>query len=225
MANERGTKPTPIPQSAPELNALVASMDTNLKSIKTDILQPLAKDVREARDTAREARQAIDSHIGDRASHSDDCEARERQDKAIEDYGKKIAGIEPKIEGLQKWRWSLFGIAFSTLVLAGGFIVATKVSSAVTETQVEQHEEDIDDLEDVTKALAKAQQDDRETYLRTIKTIPRQAAQEAVNASKATEPTLDEIEDAAEGLPLRPHEQRQLIDILKRARKRSNGDE
>jgi hypothetical protein len=218
-------KQTPIPKNPSELNALVASMDTNIKTIKTDILQPLAKDVREARDTAREARQAIDSHIGDKGAHSDDCEARERQDKAIDDHGKAIAGLKPKVSGLQKWRWSLFGITFSTLVLAGGFIVATKVSSAVIEQRVVENEEDIGELEDVTKSLAKAQQADRETYLRTIKTIPREVAMEAVNASKASEPTIDEVEDAVSNLPLRPHEQRQLIDILKRARKRSNGNE
>lgn len=212
---------TPLPTAdLMSLTTAVARIDQNVRSIKSDMLPPLMKDTREARDKAREALQKANDHIADLDSHEHPCiegPRQERQDSELQ----KNRGVKDGLSNLSKLFW--VAISIITTIVAGSYGYTLLISNTTTENKtvngaqgetLVRHETNID-------ALRKAQQQDRETYLRGQQEIP----QRVINAMKSTRPTVEEIEDAAGEIPgLTEPEQRQLLKILKRAKQRDKND-
>lgn len=212
---------TPPPSySSDALAKAIIETGQSIKFIREDLLPPLVKDTKEARDKAREALQKVDTHIGDSDAHEHPCIEQPRQARQDDDIG-QLKGVKEKVEGTSKLVWWLMGIAVTVALVAGGFAVSVRVSAAENRDDIDDNVEDIDENEDAIKALAKSQQADRETYLREMRDLPRQVT----NAAKRPSPTIDEYQDAADELPLTEREQEQLLKLLKRAQQRTNGGE
>ena len=218
-----GGKDTATPVPTADLMAVTATLvrvDQNVKSIKNDLLPPVAADAREARDKARAAWAQIKEHKQDDDAHEHPCvegDRQERQDDAIAD-------MRPKVAGLDKWRWWLMGIMVLGVSSAFGFALLTRATATENATRVESHGQDLTRHEREIDTLEKSQQADRETYLREVRGIPNATARK-VQATPAKAPATETVDRAVEDLPLRPHERRQLRELIDRARDRGNGDD
>lgn len=222
MADDRRRKPdtfSPVP--SPDMGALarnitrihdtVNAIDSSLTLIKEDILPPVQRAAQEARDGVLR----LDERVRTLEStppppHS--CTETDRQ--ATQDAA--ISTTEAKVGHNSKLLWWLIG----SLVVIGGSIVSfafvtgstsarTTASLEATTSTVSRHEIELDTLQ-------KDQARDRETFLREIRALPTRVSQTV----QAAVPPADQIGDAADELPLRPAERRQLIDLLERARAR-----
>jgi hypothetical protein len=217
---------TPVPSNElMELTQLLIRTDQNVTFLKDELIPPLAKDTREARDKARAALGKIDGHLRDTDAHVHGCLEGDRQLRQDTDIGtlkSDMSETKAKTGGISKLVWWLMGIAVTVALVAGGFAVSVRVSSAENAVDIEDNAEDIDDNEESIKTLTKVQQEDRETYLRVARDLPKNVTK-AARSIPPPEPTIDDMEDAADDLPLSPREQRQLLDLLGRARKRGNG--
>jgi hypothetical protein len=210
---------TPVPSNELlALTQLLTRTDQNVTLLKDELLPPIARDTREARDTARESIGKIDTHLKDTDAHVHPCVEGDRQLRQDNDIGRlktKAVETETKTSGLSKLVWWLMGIAVTVALVAGGFAVSVRVVSAENSDGVQDNEESI-------KALTKVQREDRETYLRIARDLPKNVTK-AARAVPPPEPTIDDMEEAADDLPLSPREQRQLLELLGRARKRGIG--
>lgn len=210
------TTETPVPTSdLVALSNTLVRVDQNVKSIKNDLLPPLAADTREARDKARAALGKIEEHKADTDAHGHPCtegDRQERQDSAIAD-------MRPKVAGLDKWRWWLMGLVVLGLSSAIGFSLATRGVTTENATTIGSHTRELDRHEREIDTLEKAQQADRETYLREVRNLPQKVS---TQIKQDPVPPPEVVERAVEDLPLRPHERRQLEDLIERARKRGD---
>lgn len=217
MPNDEA-KYTPVPTGQfVGLVTAVARIDTNIKSIKEEMLPPLARDTQEARDKAREALTKVNGHIADTDSHEHPCVEKPRQERQDQDLG-DLKGTKEKVENTSKLVWWLMGIAVATALSVGGFTWATRVITAENASSIRTNVGDIAENKTEVKALREAQQRDRETFIREVRGIPAQVEE----AAKARQPSVDDFEDAAGDLPLTEREQTQLLQLLKRARQRGS---
>jgi len=218
---------TPVPTTdLDNLTALVIRTDTNVRILKEELLPPLVSDTREARDKAREALKSVNDHVSDSDAHVHPCRETDRQLRQDNDIGKiKSDVVETKTtaSGLSKLVWWLMGIAVTVALGAGAFAITVRETATANVTHIEGAIEDINEHEDEIDALREAQQRDRETYLKTMRELPTKVTN-AARSIPPPEPTIESMEEAAEDLPLTPREQRQLMDLLGRARKRGNGE-
>lgn len=228
MAKEEKRSPislTPPPEySSASLAKAIIEGRADTKVIKEDLLPPLIKDAREARDKARESLQKVNAHIDDTDSHEHPCIEGPRQGRQDDDIGLlKGETIETKAQvgNTSKLVWWLMGIAVTVALIVGGFAVSIRVTAAENVTNIGSIVEDVDDNVDSIKELRKVQRQDRELYLREVRLLPTKVRQAAVSKP----PTIEQMEDTADDIGLNDREQRQLMSLLKRARNRGNGNE
>jgi hypothetical protein len=212
---------TPVPTAdLVAVTGTLARVDQNVRQIKNDMLPPLVADTREARDKARAALGKIDEHARDTDAHDHGCKETARQEKQDD----AIADMRPRIAGLDKWRWWLMGILLVGVSSAFGFALLSRQVSTENATRINATARDVDRHERVIDSVQKAQQRDRETYLRAVREIPSATARK-VSATPVKAPSQEVVERAADDLPLRPHERRQLRMLMDRAREReANGE-
>ena len=214
MPTDRRTTSTPVPTAdLVAVTGTLARVDQNVRQIKNDMLPPLVADTREARDKARAALVKIEEHSRDTDAHGHPCTERDRQERQDD----AIADMRPRIAGLDKWRWWLMGILLVGVSSAFGFALLSRQVSTENATRINATARDVDRHERVIDAVQKAQQRDRETYLRAVREIPSETARK-VQATPS--PAPDVVDRAAEDLSLRPYERRQLRELIDRARKR-----
>jgi hypothetical protein len=136
--------------------------------IKDTQLPPLAQDTREARDTAREALQKVDTHLLDVDAHIHPCDEKDRQARQDTD----IADMRPKVSGNARLVWWLIAI----FVLVGGsaitFAIMTRTSEASISTSLESHGQTLRRHEKELDALEKAQHVDRKLFIQEVRQIP-----------------------------------------------------
>jgi len=206
---------TPVPTSALHaLTSAVARVDQNVKTIKEDLLPPVARDTREARDKAREALQKIDAHVADIGEHGHPCDEKERQGRQDE----AIADLRPKVSGVSRLVWWTIGVGGVVLSSAVGFALLVRAGAAETATLVEVLDRDVARHEAELSSLEKARAQDRETFIREVRQIPTKVSAKV----REDEPDVAMVDRALEDLQLLPSERRQLRDILSRARERGD---
>lgn len=217
---------TPVPDPdlrtmARNINSIgsaVTRIDTSVRAIQEDVLPPVASDAKEARDGVLR----LDGRVNALESlppPSHECTETDRQ--ARQDAA--IGAGEAKVAHNSRLLWWLLGTLFVVGSSAIGFAMVTGASAARTAASLEAADATIGRHEGAIKALVEAQARDRETYLREIRALPVKVS-ETVQASS---PPAEQIDDAADELPLWPSERRQLIQILERARareKQPNGE-
>jgi hypothetical protein len=219
-----GGTETPVPTSTLlSISTSLASLDAGVKSIKEDLLPPLSADTKEARDKAREALQKVDNHIGEPDLHEDhgclEIERQRTQDEGLAEAKGGLLETNAKVASTSKVLWWALGIVAVVLGSAATFAVTS--SSAATRAAAE-----LDDLDNIPetvarhdvqiKALEKAQAEDRRTFIDEVRKLPTTTAAKV----QSTSPSDEVVEDAADDLPLRPSERRQLLELLERARAR-----
>lgn len=210
---------TPIPTGdLLTLTTAVARIDQNVRSIKNDLIPPLSTDTREARDKAREALQKVDGHMGDTDSHEHPCVEGARQERQDNELAKN-RGVKGEISSLSKVFW--VAVSIITTIVAGSYGYTLLISNATTENKTVNtaQEQNINRHEETINELRVAQQRDRETFIREQRAMPAQL----IKAVRAVRPTVEDLEDVADELPLTEREARQMNELLKRAKKRSNG--
>lgn len=216
MPTDRRTH-TPVPTTdLVAVTSTLARVDQNVRQIKNDMLPPLFADTREARDKARAALGKIEEHSRDADAHDHGCKETARQER----QDSEIADMRPKVAGLEKWRWWLMGILVLGVSSAFGFALFTRQASTENATRLDTTERDLSRHEREIDAVQKAQQADRDTFLREVRAIPTATARKVQDTPA---PAIEVVDRAAEDLPLRPGERRQLLQILERARERGNG--
>lgn len=206
---------TPVPTS--ELQALttaVTRVDLNVRTIKEDLLPPLAADTREARDKAREALQKVDTHVADVGEHGHRCDEKDRQGRQDE----AIADLRPRVAGTSRVLWWAVGIGAAVLSSAVGFALVVRAGAAETATRVEVLDRDVSRHELEIDSLEKAQARDRETFIREVRQIPTKVSAKV----REEEPSEAQVDRAVEDLPLLPSERRQIRELLSRARDRED---
>lgn len=202
---------TPVPTAdLVVLSNTLVRVDQNVKSIKNDILPPLVVDTREARDNARDALAKINGHASDEEAHEHSCVDAPRQERQ-----------DTKISGLSKVFW--IALSVFVAIVSGSYGYTLVISNSTTEnaTSIKGQSENINRHEKSIEALRVSRQLDRETYLKSINDLPSRVTE---SVQKAPGSSQEVVERAAEDLPLRPHERRQLRELMSRARERSNGD-
>lgn len=221
---------TADPRHTPVPSSMLLSISTNLadvasgvKSIKEDLLPPLAADTREARDKAREALQKVDTHVSDPEAHlahrCDEKDRQARQDGDIAEAKGKLLEADAKISSTSKVLWWALGIVVAVGGTAVGFAISTSSGAAAAASELE----DLDDVPEAVarhdvqiKALEKAQAEDRATFIREVRKLPAEVSTKV----RSSTPALEQVDDAVDELPLRPSERRQLLELLDRARRR-----
>jgi hypothetical protein len=207
----------PPPYSADSLAKSIIETGQSIKFIRKDLLPPLVKDTKEARDKAREALQKVDGHLEDADSHEHRCIEGDRQNRQDGDIG-TLKGLSEKVQGTSQLVWWLMGLAVTLAVIAGGFAISVREHSVENSVTISDIADDVDDHDETIKAMSKSQQELRETYIREMRELP----QKVTLAAQRPAPTIEEYENAADDLPLTETEQNQLLRILKRAQKRTN---
>lgn len=226
--DRRRTLGTLTPAPEPDLSGMarninrigsaVSKIDVSVQSIKEDILPPVAADAKEARDGVLR----LDGRVNALESSpppAHECTETDRQ--ARQDAA--IGAGEAKVAHNTRLLWWLLGVLLLVGSSAIGFAMVTGSTAARTAASLEATDETVDRHEGAIKALVEAQARDRETYLREIRALPVKVS-ETVQASS---PPAEQIDDAADELPLWPSERRQLIQLLERARAReaqANGE-
>jgi hypothetical protein len=210
--------PTPKYTAAALTQAIIETRQ-DTKFLREDLLPPLMKDTKEARDKAREALSKVDTHLADTDSHEHPCvegPRQERQDEGLAN-GREV---KSKVSGLVK----ILGIAITIVIgaIGGsyGYTLTLSNSTTANETRIEgqtntsnRHEREINSLE-------KAQQQDRETYLREMRALPGNVQEVA----QKREPTLDDVEDFASdrSVKMSDRERDMMKLIVKQVKKRSS---
>lgn len=223
MTDKRGTTLgtlTPVPtedlavvsRGITKMGNAVVRIETAVSTIKDDLLPPVAKAAQEARDGVLK----LNGRVTALENTEHECVDEERQRRQDND----IAETRVKAAGISKLVWWLMGIAIVVGGSAMGFAMVTRGDTSEARTQLR----DLDGIDEKVvehsvkiQALEKAQAEDRATYLRTVKSIPNEVEQVARNR----EPTLEEIEDATDDLPMTGREREMLKRILTKARARA----
>lgn len=215
---------TPVPtqdlalvsRSISKVGTAVTRIESSVDTIKNDLLPPVAGAAFEARDGVLRLNGRVTAIEGKPAPEHE-CEEKNRQTRQDND----IAEARVKTQSTSKLVWWLIGIAVVVGGSAISFAILSRTTAAENSMRLESHSGDITRHEREIDALQKAQQRDRETYLREMRDLPRQVKQAAQSA-----PTVEAMEDAADDLHLTPREQRQLMYLLKTARTRGgNGSD
>jgi hypothetical protein len=195
-----------------KLSTSVIRMEGKIDTVKDDLLPPVSRAAQEARDGVLK----LNGRVTTLEKTEHECVDEERQRRQDND----IAETRVKAAGISKLVWWLMGIAIVVGGSVMGFAMATRSDTSEARTQLR----DLDGIDDKVvensvkiQSLEKAQAEDRATYLRTVKSIPNEVEQVA----RSREPTLEEIEDATDDLPMTGREREMLKRILTKARARA----
>jgi hypothetical protein len=202
---------TPIPTN--RLNSLteaVARIDGNVKSVKEDLLPPLTADTKEARDKAREALTKIDDHVVG-VEHDHTCAERARQERQDNDLA-VLRELPPRVVGLSKFVWALIGILVTGVTSAVGFALVTKAQAATNAARIESQALADQRHDELLRSIQQLREADRREFMTLSRELPRRVVE-----ARAPD---EQIEHAAESLPLTPNEERQVKSILRSARRR-----
>jgi len=164
----------------------LTGLTENVRSIKEDLIPPLANDVREARDTAREALQKIDSHILNTDIHGvDHCTEMERINKTSSDLSK----VDERSKGTSKLLWWVLGV----LVIVGGTAITIALASNSAASAAATQLETLDEIpEKVTahderiKAIETAREENSKTSQQLLQEMRGIATQLKNQSSQQT---------------------------------------
>jgi hypothetical protein len=198
-----------------KVGTAVTRIEGAVSTIKDVMLPPVADAAKEARDgvlTLNGRVTALESKPPPEYS----CSQLERQQQ----QDTEIAETREKASGLSRLIWWFFAIAGVAASAAIGFAITSTVFSSSAQEQLE----DLDGLDTEVakhgvkiKALEEAQARDRTTYIKHVKNIPAEVEQ----AVQSRDPTIEEIEHAAEDLPLTTWERDMIKRIMSKARGRN----
>lgn len=156
-----------------DLFRAVVRIDQNVTSIKQDLLPPLARDTREARDKAREALLRISEHIVDIDAHDHDCEEKDRQAK----QDSELATMSPKISWITKFVWWIIGIVGIGATSAVGFALTINSVTAANTEKISRNNEDIKtaivNLDELRKSTANDSKEFARQIQRTMKDLKK----------------------------------------------------
>lgn len=189
----------------------VVRIESGVNTIKDDLLPPVARDSREARDGVMQLNGRVTA-LESRSDH--ECTELDRQARQDTD----IADLRPKIDQTGRLVWWIIGLI---VVVGGGafaFAMTTQSSATANSTRINSQALDISRHERKIESLEKAQQQDRETYLRELRQLPQKVKQ----AARPVGPTVEDVNAAASDLPLTSKERIQLHKILESAKRRSD---
>lgn len=209
---------TPIP--TPDLTAIarnfgkveraVVSIETSVGTIQRDLLPPVATASKEARDGVLRLEGRVNA-LESKPPPPHNCTETEHQTE----QDTAIAKTSTTIAQHSRLVWWLAALVVTVGGSAVGFALSTR--SAVSETTA--HLEQLDGVGNAVqrhevqiKSLERAQEQDRQVFLREIRALPEQIQTAA--------PPAEQVDDAVDDLPLHPSERRQLLHILERARAR-----
>lgn len=211
---------TPIPtndfyavsRNIVKVGTAVTRIESAVDTIKDDLLPPVSKAAQEARDGVFKLNGRVTALENDEHKCVDELR-QQRQDNDIAENRVATASTSKLV-------WWLMGIAIVVGGSAMGFALVSKgdSSSAMTQlrdldgvdTKVAQHDVQIQELQ-------KAQARDRQTYLKTVESLPTKVKE----ATQRRQPTIEEIESAAVDLPMTERERDMLQRILTKARART----
>lgn len=213
---------TPVPSN--DLNILtrnVSKMGTQItriesavSTIRDDLLPPVSKAATEARDGFLLIEGRVTA-IEDRPGLPHDCREETRQIRQDND----IAETKTTALGIGRLVWWLMGL----LIVIGGsafsFAVLTKTQTTENSTRIEAHTNDLARHERDIETIEKAQQRDREVYLKEVRNLPT-----IVMEASQSKTTVEDMQEAVDELPLSHTEQKQFIRLLEKARKRSDSN-
>lgn len=204
---------TPIPTSRlNELAEAIGRIDGNVRSVKEDLLPPLTADTKEARDKAREALTKIDDHVVG-VAHDHNCSEttrQERQDSALA----ALRELSPRVAGLSKFLWALVGILVTGVGSSVGFALVTKAQAATNAARIESQASADQRHDELIRSFQALRESDRREFITLTRELPRRVVE-----ARAPD---EQIEHAAESLPLTPIEERQVKSILRNARRRGD---
>lgn len=225
--NPRLPKHTPIPTATlMDLTSAVVEIRTGVKSIKDDILPPVAKAAQEARDGVLDIRswrkdvsrrmEAIEQKESPDPPCPKECKEEKRQDaqdSAIETVEKVAAQAvttnaaqDARIDGHSKWRWWLM----AAILAVGGTAIGLVLKNTATDTEqsvsISTNTKAIDRNEKAIKAVVDGQQDVVEALGR-VETAVRNGGDPPPKIKGIV------ITDAARR-KLRPYQKKQLNELL-----------
>jgi len=213
---------TPIPVSdfsaltknMNKVSTAVIRMEGKIDTVKDDLLPPVAVDAKEARDGVMRLNGRVTALEDADPSH--ECFEQGRQLRQDTD----LAEVKERSKGASKLLWWVLGVSVLVGSAAVGFAISTSVDASTVRTQVE----DLDGVDDqVTRhdvqieSLQKAQAEDRKVFLSEVRALPMKVQQVA----ERRDPTIADIEDVADDLPLTGRERDMMVRILRQAKKRS----
>ncbi len=220
ISNSRLNSLTPVPtqdlatvtNNVVRIGKSVVRIEEAIKTIKDVQLPPVAKAATEARDGLIRMEGRVTA-IENKPQREYSC----IEDDRLTIHDTEIVRVQTQQRSTSRLLWAVLGIAVTICSAIFGFAMVIRSTATQNATRIEDARSNLTRHEQDIVRLEKAQQNDRATYLREVRKIPTKVQEVADNR----EPTLEEIEDAAEQIPLTQRERDVMRHLIRQARKRT----
>lgn len=206
--------PTPIPTTGLEMATIVARIDDRTKTMKEIDLPRIESIATEAKDRVI----GLGGRVDVLESNPHDCDEKDRQlrqDGDIAENKEEVIEHREKIKTIFGWKGWVVGLSGLVIAAVFAFATTTRSTDAAHSANIENNTKGISRNADVIKDLPNKR--DLEAIKTAVTGIPGQVAK---TMDDGEPPTVSEVSEAAEELPLKTYELKQLRMILGRAEKR-----
>lgn len=219
---ERGEKLTPVPtDTLTSLAKSLVNVEARLGVLMDDVVPELAKATKEARDGMIELRSS-QRDVARRLQTLEsapppphDC----KKSTLINGSVRLLDNHKAQLEGITRWRWWLMGASLTVALAATGGFVASLVAQGEAKQDRAGLRRDLLRHESVISDMMNARVQDREAILKAVSQVPIKVQEVSMVA-----PTLDQVSDGLDRLPLKTYEVSQIRALLRRAEQReTNG--
>lgn len=182
----------------------VSGILEKLEDLKNDLILPISRNAKEARDGVLKLEQRVQS-----------LEQKEPAVAAdeVSEIKSDLTGLATGHAGLLKMVWWFLGVALVVGSGAVGFTIFTRTLATTNATRLENHAGEIKRHESGIKTLEAARRQDQRQLIAELRKIPVKVHQVSVEKM-----TVEDIADASGDLRLSSKDRESLIAILGRAK-------
>lgn len=209
--------PTPPPKTSIEMAAVVARIDDRTRAMREIDLPRIERIASSAKDGVN----LLTSRVSVLENNPHECDEKDRQaiqDEDIAENKEIVIEHKEKIKSLYKLKGWFFGIVGSIATAAIVFALTTQSTEATNTTNIDNNRKVLDRHEVIIQDLPRKQ--DLEAIRQAVNLVPTRVRTSIEEGNGP--PTAEEVSTAAEELPLKSYELKQLKIILARAKSRED---